>query len=53
MKHMKTLLEKMPEEDIIRNCILHMVEGGASILKASKETGLSYNNVHKIVYGTK
>ena len=53
MKHMKTLLEKMSEEDIIHNCILHMVENGASILKASKETGLSYNNVHEIVYGTK
>ena len=53
MKHMKTLLEKMLEEDIIRNCILHMVEGGASILKALKETGLSYNTVHEIVYGTK
>ena len=52
-KHMKTLLEKMPEEDIIHNCILHMVENGASILKASRETGLSYNNVHEIVYGTK
>ena len=52
-KNMKTLLEKLPEEDIIRNCILHMVDDGASILKISKETGLTYNNVHKIVYGTK
>ena len=52
-KNMKTLLEKLPEEDIIRNCILHMVDDGASILKISKETGLTYNNVHKIVYSTK
>ena len=44
-KNMKTLLEKLPEEDIICNCILHMVDDGASILKISKETGLTYNNV--------
>ena len=50
---MKTLLEKMPEENIIKNGILHMVEEGKSILRASKETGLSYNAVHEIVYGKK
>ena len=44
----------MPEENIIKkNCILHMVEEGKSILRASKETGLSYNAVHEIVYGKK
>ena len=52
-KSMKTLLEKMPEENIIKNCILHMVEEGKSILRASKETGLLYNAVHEIVYGKK
>ena len=52
-KSMKTLLEKMPEENIIKNCILHMIEEGKSILRASKETGLSYNAVHEIVYGKK
>ena len=30
-----------------------MVEEGKSILRASKETGLSYNAVHEIVYGKK
>ena len=39
-KSMKTLLEKMPEENIIlKNCTLHMVKKGKSILRASKETG--------------
>ena len=52
-KSMKTLLEKMPEENIIKNCILHMIEEGKSILRASKETSLSYNAVHEIVYGKK
>ena len=52
-KSMKTLLEKMPEENIIKNCILHMIEEGKSILRVSKETGLSYNAVHEIVYGKK
>ena len=44
----------MPEENIIKkNCILHMVEEGKSVLRASKETGLLYNAVHEIVYGKK
>ena len=43
----------MPEENIIKNCILHMIEEGKSILRASRETGLSYNAVHEIVYGKK
>ena len=43
----------MPEENIIKNCILHMVEEGKSILRVSKETGLLYNAVHEIVYGKK
>ena len=30
-----------------------MIEEGKSILRASKETGLSYNAVHEIVYGKK
>ena len=30
-----------------------MVEEGKSVLRVSKETGLSYNAVHEIVYGKK
>ena len=30
-----------------------MIEEGKSILRASKETGLSYNAVREIVYGKK
>ena len=52
-KSMKTLLEKMPEGNIIKNCILHMIEEGKSILRVTKETGLLYNAVHEIVYGKK
>ena len=53
-KSMKTTSrEDARREYYKKNCILHMIEEGKSILRASKETGLLYNAVHEIVYGKK